>query len=100
VSHKLERLLQDLGKPEVDVAGQLLDDIVGERGNANRLGDVSHVVGVPDRHGGGGGQRAGAADGATGSCGRAVRFDEADRDGEPVGGQRLSPARVTQKRRV
>ena len=48
MAHELQRLFQDLGQAVVDVASQLFDDGVRERGNAHRFANVAHVVRIPD----------------------------------------------------
>lgn len=72
VSHELERLLEHLGKAVVDVAGELVDDVVGEGGDAHGFGDVAHVVGIPHgrRHGAGVCGGWGALDGGGRECPR------------------------------
>ena len=51
MAHELECFFQDLTKAVLDVACQVLLDILVQTDDANGLGDVDDILLVPDRHG-------------------------------------------------
>lgn len=51
VSHETQALDDDLTESVLDILGEALEGFLVERADAHRLGDVLHILGVPEQLG-------------------------------------------------